>query len=267
METLCKALGIPSGPLQEAAALERSSPTIRKRLETVDRERAKLRRARDRLLLTALYAWSQHDLRGEDLTDSPGIDPAVRRQLLVLIHRVRGLESLARVEQEGVRIFEGVRSRQRDALLRVFPEVLQALVGREPAASAQPTRDGASAPLDARPHLASWRTKRVPIGLLPLPPDVEASEDAFFWTLEGDNAYPHLEAGDLLLIDPTISPAPGDIVVLHHDKVPTVRRYGTQNTGSEQQLRLASLTAQVPPLRLSADTPVHVVLHMSRTLR
>ena len=55
IRALCKAMGIDDKPLQEAAALERSPPTVRKRLERMRRERGRVEKSRDRLLTTTLF--------------------------------------------------------------------------------------------------------------------------------------------------------------------------------------------------------------------
>ena len=124
IRNLSRVLGIDPGPLLEAAALERSPPTVRKRLERMSRERGKVHRSRDRLLTTTLFHLSRRprvvDPMGEFL-DLPHGQQALLGRLLGRIRRVRNLEE---AETRAESLLEDASSEDRDALARVLPRVL-----------------------------------------------------------------------------------------------------------------------------------------------
>lgn len=256
VETLCKALGIASGPLQEAAALERSSPTIRQKLEGVDRDRAKLRRARDRLLLGALHAAARRGVGHDEVEAGGTVDPEVRRTLLLLVHRVKGLEDVRRAEDEAARIFEGTTGKQRDAILRVLPRILDVAYGQGETAAAAPDVSTLAIRRGLDPRSGE-------VGRRVVDPHDGFGATAWFVRIEGDDAHPRIEAGDLILIDPELEPQAGDLVALVHEGRVRVRRFMPQGDA----VRLEAFRPDVPPLRPPAGATLHVVRRIERTLR
>ncbi|MGE0192572.1 MAG: helix-turn-helix domain-containing protein [Planctomycetota bacterium] len=257
VEALCKAVGIPSGPLQEAAAMERSSPTIRKKLEGLDRERAKVRRVRDRLLVAALHEAALHGVGHDDLEASGDLEPEVRRHLLVAAHRAKGLGDVRRAEEEAPRILEGTVGKQRDAMLRALPRVLETLRARRRAGPA----DAAAGPLLAIRRGLDARSGE--IGRRVVDPGDGVGPDAWFVVADDDDAHPRVEAGDLLLVDPALDPETGDLVVLLHEGRVRVRRYMPQGSA----VRLEALRPDVPPIRPATGATLVVVRRIERALR
>jgi transcriptional regulator with XRE-family HTH domain len=233
---LCKALGIPERRLQELAALERSPAPIRKKLQRADRERGKVRRTRDRLLVTTLF----HMARGPRAIDPLGAMtdlPQEQRALLgKLVGKARAVKSLEEAEAQAEEVLAEAGDEDREILARVLPGVLagERKDERPPRrlVDVYTTLDRASAPADA-------------IGLDPR----LGSEDAFFLRVADDDAHPRIEAGDLLLLDPAVKPRGGDTVVLHHDGRDVVRTWHRQGG----RIRLDAMRPDQPPIRLDAD--------------
>lgn len=249
---LCKALGIPERRLQELAALERSPAPIRKKLQRADRERGKVRRTRDRLLVTTLF----HMARGPRAIDPMGamIDlPHEQRALLGrLVGRARRVKSLEEAEAQTEDVLAEARDEDREILARVLPGVLaggDATAGMPKRRLVEVYDDlaRAGAPADA----------------IVLDPRL-GSEDAFFLRVADDDAHPRIEAGDLLLLDPEVTPRGGDTVVLTHEGRTVVRTWHRQGG----RIRLDAMRPDVPPLRIDEDAfEGLVVLLCVRALR
>ncbi len=254
--TLCKALGIPSGPLAEAAALERSAPNIRKRIEGLDRERAKVRRMRDRLLLGAVHEVALHGVGHEDLMAAGDFDAEVRRHILSLAHRVKGHATLRPFEEIDTSLLEGLGGRERDALLRALPAVLRIVRDRH---------RGPSGPSDARvlPVCTGLDPRGPAVGTRFIDPADACGPDAWFLVAPDDDGHPRVERGDLLLLDPDTAAAAGDLVVVSHDGRPRIGRYLPHGAVA----RVEGLRPDVPPLRLSPGEAMIVVRRIERVLR
>ncbi len=248
---LCKALGISERRLQELAALERSPAPIRKKLERADKERGKVRRTRDRLLVTTLF----HMARGPRAVDPMAamIDlPDEQRMLLGrLVSRARRVKSLEEAEKHAEEMLAEAGDQDRELLARVLPGVL---TGDKPTSA--PTRRLVDVYEDTR------REGR-PVDAIALDPRL-GSEQAFFVRVADDEAHPRIEAGDLLLVDPDVEPRGGDTVALRHDGRDLVRTWHRQGGG----IRLDAMRPDVPPVRVEADAfEGFVVLLCVRALR
>ncbi|OBX03850.1 repressor [Gallibacterium genomosp. 3] len=59
-----------------------------------------------------------------------------------------------------------------------------------------------------------------------IPSTILASEDSFYLRIEGKSMLPRFNEGDLVLIDPTLCPSPGDFVAaVNHDNEATFKQY------------------------------------------
>ena len=239
IDALCKALGIACAPLQEAAELERSSPNVRKKIEAVHRDRGRLQRVRDRLLLSS--AWIASRQGGVQALDRiPDLPDEQRRLAQRLFGKFRGVDGFASVEREAERILAGIKPGQRDALLRLTARLL------EQADPAPPLTNEAA---HERPERATLVPTARVVACHPAPP---CADEAFYWRMPDDSAHPRIEADDLLLLSPAQAPRDGTLVVVLHQSRGHVRRLVRQGS----RLRLESLRPDVPPLRLPDDPSV-----------
>ena len=241
IEALCQALGIPSGPLQEAAEMERSSPTVRKKIEGVHRDRAKLQRTRDRLLLLSAMVADRQAGGAEALERLPQLKEGQRRLAVRLFANLRGVDGVASAEREIDRVFDGITSGQRDTLLRLVSEILEQTLDAPV---------GAVAPVDTKqvPERATLAAKARVVARYPMPVDA-CGDDAFFWRAPDDEGHPRIEADDRLLLEPSEDVADGELVVVQHGGRGHVRRLFRQG----DRYRLESMRPDVPPLRLPID--------------
>jgi len=251
---ICKALGVAERRLQELAALERSPAPIRKRLERADRERGKVRRSRDRLLVTTLF----HMARGPRVVDPMAefLDLAPDQRMLVgrLIGRARTVKSLGEAERTSEDLLAEADDKEREILARVLPGVL-----------------GAGAPADAEAaasrrlvpvHADSTRSGE-PEDQLELDARL-GSSTSFFVRVADDEAHPRVEAGDLLLVDPERTPHGGDTVVIHRDGRDFVRAWHKQGG----RVRLDAARPDAAPMRMAEESfDGVVVLLLVRALR
>lgn len=234
---LCKALGIGERRLQELAALERSPAPIRKKLQRADRERGKVRRTRDRLLVTTLF----HMARGPRAIDPLGAMtdlPQEQRALLgKLVGRARAVKTLEEAEAQAEEVLAEAADEDRELLARVLPGVL----------AGEPQGAAAAARRLVEVHTSLDRSGAA-ADAITLDPRL-GSDEAFFLRVADDEAHPRIEAGDLLLLDPTVSPRGGDTVVVHHEGRDVVRTWHRQGG----RIRLDAMRPDVPPIRLDAD--------------
>lgn len=249
---LSKALSISERRMQELAALERSPAPIRKRLARADKERGKVRRTRDRLLVTTLF----HMARGPRAIDPMGamMDlPMEQRALLGrLVGRARRVKSLEEVEAQTEEVLAEAGDEDREILALVLPGVL---TGGDATPAAKARRM-------VEVH-ADVRRESPPVDEIALDPRL-GSEDAFFVRVADDEAHPRFEAGDLLLVDPAAEPRGGDTVVLHHEGRDLVRTWHRQGG----RIRLDALRPDLPPVRVDMDAfDGLVVLLLVRALR
>jgi len=252
---ICKALGISERRLQDLAALERSPPPIRKRLERANRERGHVRRTRDRLLVTTLF----HMARGPRVVDPMaaflGLPPEQRLLAGRLLGRARQVRSLEEVEKDPDDLLAEAGDDERDLLARVLPGVL---------AGAAPDGPAASSPARRRVPVFADSTRA---GAVEDSLELDArlgSATAYFIRVADDEAHPRVEAGDLLLLDPERTPHGGDTVVVHRDGRDLVRTWHEQGG----RIRLDAARPDLPPLRLDIDAfEGAVVLLLVRALR
>ena len=267
IRALCRVLGIPPGPLLEAGALERSPPTVRRRLERMHKERRGVQKSRDSLLTTTLFHLSRRPRVVEPMAGFLDLPPDQQALLGRLLGRVRRVRSLDEAESRSETILEEASPEERDALARVLPRALGGgedagdeddAQGRGPAEAPVAPAVPATAPVheDLGRHRAA-------LGRRPVPNDAWHA-DLFFWRVSGDDAHPRFEAGDLVLVDPRREPAEGDVVVLRHDGRDRIGTY--LRRGAEVQVVFPR--PEVPPVRLDAAgfRPAGVVIRLERDL-
>ncbi|WMT12543.1 LexA family protein [Serratia fonticola] len=92
--------------------------------------------------------------------------------------------------------------------------------------------------------------------------DVDWSENSFALRIEGDSMEPEFKAGDVIVVDPEISPTPGEFVVAKNGgHEATFKKYKPLaydiQTGREH-FELVPLNTDYPVLR-STDTPLVII--------
>ena len=91
--------------------------------------------------------------------------------------------------------------------------------------------------------------------------DLDLSENAFALEIEGNSMLPEFKPGDRVIIDPTISPRPGDFVVAKNgNEEATFKKYrprGVDEAG-EMVFELVPLNDDYPTMR-SDITPIRIV--------
>lgn len=91
----------------------------------------------------------------------------------------------------------------------------------------------------------------------------EVSASAFALTVSGRSMEPEFHEGDIIIIDPEVTPHPGDFVVakLDREEEATFKKYrprGTDGNGASI-MDLVPLNPDWPTLRLDASNPGHIV--------
>ncbi|MDJ0523339.1 MAG: XRE family transcriptional regulator [Planctomycetota bacterium] len=251
---LCKALGVAERRLQELAALERSPPPIRKRLERANRERGRVRKSRDRLLVTTLFHMARGPRVVDPMAEFLDLPPEQRMLAGRLLGRARKVKSLEEAERESDDLLAEADDKEREILARVLPGVL---TGTAPAPSTK----------DAKRRLVEVYASSTQSGDVEDRIEIDArlgSHGAFFVRIADDEAHPRVEAGDLLLVDPERTPRGGDTVVLHRDGRDLVRTWHKQGG----RVRLDGARPDVVPLRMAEqEFDGVVVLLLVRALR
>jgi len=271
IRSLCRVLEIDAAPLLEAAALERSPPTVRKRLEHMRKERGRVHKTRDNLLTTTLFHLSRRPRVVEPMAGFLDLPPEQQALLGRLLGRVRRVRSLDEAESHAETILEDASSDERDALARVLPGALTDKGGTEETRADVPP---SVEPIDEPPPVAAPVPTTAPVHAhlarrraaseeRKVTADVW-HEELFFWRVSGDDAHPRFEAGDLVLVDPRREPAEGDVVVLRHqgrDRIGTYLRRG-------DEVHVVFPRPEVPPLRMDAERfrPEGVVIRLERDL-
>ncbi len=264
IRALCRTLGIRARPLLEAAALERSPPTVRRRLERMNKERGTVQKSRDRLLTTTLFHLAHRPRVVEPMAEF--LDLPLGQQALLgrLLGRVRKVRSLDEVKSRTEEILEDASTEERDALVSVLPRVLTG----EERAEAETRMAGASDPKEtaayaAVPVYASLRAHKHAVGEVP----VETTRwhgRLFFVRAAGDDAHPRIESGDLLLVDPEREPGEGSLVAFTHhgrDIVGIHHRKG-------EEVTITFPRPELVPVRLPARSfqPAGVVVRLIREM-
>ncbi len=196
---LAGVLGLPPAKLLEAAHLERTPETVRKRLRSlrtrVRRERKSRLRILRALLSPFLFAGPQGLLEGA--LDQVSISPTRRRRLRQALAAV-GRHNQDRADAVADAL-EELPERERAVLLEVLPKLLDdKALGRGKARTPPPKAAGPER-LAAPP----------PPGTAQAPFLLEAGADL------AAGAPDAVAAGDTLLVDPGLEPRPGDLVLLH----------------------------------------------------
>lgn len=251
---LCEALGVDDGPLQDAAALERSPPPVRKRLERMRRERGRVQRSRDRLLTTTLFHLAQGPRVVDPLGGFLDLPPGEQAVLGRLLGRFRAVKSVDEAESKAADLLEGTSAKQRDALVEVLPRAIvpPTLVPEDDVESIPPVElPFVRVPVYEDPI---QRTRAIDGFVLDRR---YVAGDAFLWAARGSDGHPRIEDGDLLLIAPSDRIEDGSLVVFEHDgraRVGLLRRQG-------RDVQIAFPRPEIPPLRLTEKDfePVGVV--------
>jgi len=250
---ICKALGITERRLQELAALERSPPPIRKRLERANRERGQVRRTRDRLLVTTLFHLARGPRVVDPMAEFLGLPPEQRMLAGRLLGRARKVRTLEEAEQDPDELLAEAGDDERELLAQALPGVL---------ASAGPT-GGAPAARRLVEVFADSTREGAPVDSLELDARL-GSPASYFVRIADDEAHPRVEAGDLLLLDPERTARGGDTVVVRQENRDLVRTWHEQGG----RIRLDAARPDVPPLRMDTDAfEGAVVLLLVRALR
>ena len=254
VKRLCKALGVPEGRLQELAALERSPAGIRKRIERMNKERGQVRRTRDRLLSTTLFHMARGPRAVDPMASFVDLPPDLRLLVGRLVGRHRKVESLEEAEAKSEDLLAEASAQQRDLLARVLPGVL---------AREAPAQDAGTPAVRRVSVYLDSRRSADPVDAIEIDARLGSAE-AFLLRVEDDEAHPRVEAGDLLLLDPSLEPRGGDVVVLSRDDRDHVRTWHRQGGG----IRLDGMRPERPPLRMTKEAfDGCVVLLLVRALR
>jgi len=241
VKALCKAMGIKDRTLLEAAALERSPPTVRRRLERMRSERGKIHKARDRLLTTTLFHVAQRPRAIDPLGGYLGLPEDQQAVLTMLLGRFRAVRSVREAEAQSEELLEGTTPALRDELMSTLPEVLS-------------SEDETPTTVEPLPFV------RIPVLRIPGMSDVSdehvvldarlGRDVSYAWRAVGDDGYPRVEPGDLLLIARVSDPEDGDLVLLREA---THLRLGYYSLVDEE-VRIAFPRPDVPPLRIPERT-------------
>ena len=245
IRALCQALDIPDGPLQDAAALERSPVAVRRRLERLRRERGKERKSGDRLLTTTLFHLSRRPRVIDPLSHFMGLPEGQQAVLAGLLGRLRTTRTLEEAEAKTEEVLADTPEEERDALVRALPEVL---------AAAPPARKGSGMPV-APP---------VPLARIPVLEDPDAPERVletmvldprfaegrtFLWRVTTSDAHPKVERDDWVLCRSDLDAEDGDLVLFHHEGR---WRLGLHHAQGDA-VRIDFPRPEVPPLRIKEE--------------
>ncbi|MBT5414856.1 MAG: helix-turn-helix domain-containing protein [Rhodospirillaceae bacterium] len=96
--------------------------------------------------------------------------------------------------------------------------------------------------------------------------DVSLGSNAFALVIDGESMAPEFQAGDKIIVDPDVTPRPGDFVVakLDGEEKATFKKYrprGRDATGQEV-IELRALNEDWPALAINAQNPGRVVATM-----
>lgn len=89
------------------------------------------------------------------------------------------------------------------------------------------------------------------------------SGSAFALKVVGDSMSPDYRPGDIVIVDPSVSPVPGDIVVakLDNEDMATLKKYRLKgrDTAGEPIIELVPINPDWPTLLMDSDNPGHIV--------
>jgi SOS-response transcriptional repressor LexA len=262
VSALARALSVDEDAFQSLAGLERSPAPIRRQMERLDQERGRAVRTRDRMIAGALFQVASRPGVLDPIGEALDLSTEERALFGRLVRRVRHVRTAEEAQEKADDLLQEVPAKDRDAIATALPRVL--------AAAPAP---GAPAPAPAA-RAADARLVELPVraSLLPGAPAagtfaVDSSvwrPRAFLLRVSTDDAWPRIEPGDLLLVDPDAAPHPGDWVAFRHEERDLARAY--QRHGEE--VRLVTPRPDVPPIRRPLPTfrPEGVVLWLGRSL-
>lgn len=94
--------------------------------------------------------------------------------------------------------------------------------------------------------------------------DAKAGKRAFAVEIEGDSMRSLFRPGDRVVIDPDLTPEPGDFVLAQHQGAVTFRKYRAR---ADQGFELAPLNDDWPTIRPDSDTKILGVMVEHRSYR
>ena len=95
-------------------------------------------------------------------------------------------------------------------------------------------------------------------GLETVTTDLDLGDYSFALRIKGDSMEPEFHEGDIIIIDPSVEPRPGDYVVAKRDKdnEATFKKY---RRPAEDVIELVPLNPDHPPLKIDAKTPGKII--------
>ncbi|HBC0467140.1 TPA: helix-turn-helix domain-containing protein [Legionella pneumophila] len=96
----------------------------------------------------------------------------------------------------------------------------------------------------------------------------ELSDEAFALKMIDESMIPEIQVGDVLVIDPSIEPAPGDFVVVKVPNIPTtiVCRYKKLSYTSPE-FELLTVNDNWPNIKVTADVEVEIIGSILQNVR
>lgn len=158
-------------------------------------------------------------------------------------------------------------------LARLFEIRLEWLLDESGPMVFEATRSGAEVrhttrvPVIDRVQAGDWTEVEDPFALGSadefLQTDLAVSSSTFALVIEGSSMEPDFQAGDKVIIDPMVSPRPGDFVVAkrENDQEATFKKYRlrSQDEHGRDIIELMPLNPDWPTLVIDRDNPGHIV--------
>ncbi len=102
-----------------------------------------------------------------------------------------------------------------------------------------------------------------PGGMEIITTDLDVGDRAFALIITGDSMLPEFREGDKIIIDPEVSPKPGDFVIakLEGDDEATFKKYRPRGADIDGQpvIELVPLNEDWPTQTISTDNPGHII--------
>ena len=102
-----------------------------------------------------------------------------------------------------------------------------------------------------------------PGGMEIITTDLDVGGRAFALIITGDSMLPEFRRGDKIIIDPEVSPKPGDFVIakLEGDDEATFKKYRPRGADMDDQpvIELVPLNEDWPTQTISTDNPGHII--------
>ncbi len=101
-------------------------------------------------------------------------------------------------------------------------------------------------------------------GMAVVHPATRVSPKAFALEIRGNSMEPEFREGDRVIVDPAVSPLPGDFVVAKLDDAheATFKKYRPLGTGKGAAIELVALNPDWPALRIDGRNPGRIVATM-----